>query len=451
LTYSIAALADSYKYSHYNQYPPGTKKVHSYLESRGGEYDEIVFFGLQYYIKKYLMEIFFPSDIERIANVCEEHGVPFYKEGWLDLVEKYRGKYLPIKIKAVPEGYIAKPHEVLMTVENTDPQFYWLTSFLETLLLKVWYPTTVATKAHYVKKILKHHWNKTVDEGEAQNGINFAYHNFGDRGSSSVETALIGGFAHLTQFYGSDNFNAVAELPFYYGSALAVSIPATEHSTVTTWGSSNEYKMVEEYVRQYKDWPMVACVLDSYNIYEAVKAVTNPDSIIRKMVEYEDGPIFVIRPDSGEPLEVLEQVFNILEENQVAYTENSKGYKELKKYRIIWSDGINPHQIDRMLGFIEQRGYAASNMAFGSGGDIMQNVTRDTCKFAFKCSAVEIDGQWYDVFKDPITDPGKQSKAGKQEHDHLTTVYDAGALRKNHTMEEIRTRSDVVSEARDAA
>ena len=402
------------------------------MSSRGGEYDEMVFFGLKYYLDKYLTGGVAAWHIESAETLSEEHGVSFNREGWEYIVKKYKGE-LPIIIKALPEGSIFKPHEVILTIENTDPKCAWLTSYLETLILKIWYPITVATKSYHVKQMLKGYWDKTSDNPD---GVDFAYHNFGDRGSSSVESAAIGGVAHLTQFKGTDNFNCLTLAKEYYPHLLGFSIPATEHSTVTSWGKDKEFVMIENYLETYKANPIIACVLDSYSIWEAVNFVTRGQMI--EKIESKDYPIFVIRPDSGEPVKVIEKILDIMLENGVSYKVNNKGYVVFNKYRIIWGDGVTPCEIDRIVDYFctknkdcfiyDGETLSAENFAFGSGGDIMQNLNRDTCKFAIKASAIKVNGEWRDVYKDPITDKGKTSLKGRQVSDKLKTVFENGAF-----------------------
>lgn len=420
---NLINLSDSYKFSHFNQYLKGTEIVHSYLMSRGGEYDEIVMHGLLYILKKYLELSMDSKDIREAGLLAMKHGVPFYKEGWEYIIAKWNGS-LPIEIKALPEGTIAKPNQPLLTIENTDPNCAWLVGYLETLLLKIWYPITVASKSLAVKKMLLKHWERTTDDVA---GVDFAYHNFGDRGSTSVEAAAIGGVAHLTQFKGTDNFNCLEHSNHYYdGKYQGYSIPATEHSTVTSWGRENEFEMIENYLETYKSYPIIACVLDSYDIYKAVDFVTS--GAMKEKIESADYPVFVIRPDSGEPLFIIATILGTLLRNKVSYKLNSKGYKLFDKYRIIWGDGITLKTIDEILNMTEEHGFSAQNFAFGSGGDLMQNVNRDTCKFAIKCSAIKINDEWRDVYKDPITDQGKKSLRGRIEDPDFVTVFKNGKV-----------------------
>jgi len=272
-------------------------------------------------------------------------------------------------------------------------------------------------------------WDMLSEEQKAW--VSFAFHSFGDRGSSCVEAASIGGMAHLTQFMGTDNFHALKTLNENYnsqsgsGKVKGLSIPATEHSTVTSWGRDKEFDMVMNYIETFKKSPIIACVADSYDVFNFVNNVTKGE--FKSKIESPEYPIFVIRPDSGNPIEVINAIINIMEENSVAFTINAKGYKVWNKYRIIWGDGITPNSIRDILEEITERGYSASNIAFGSGGDLMQNVNRDTSKYAIKCSSVTVNNEPRDVFKDPITDHGKRSKKGvlslfKRGNEYFTDV-----------------------------
>tara|TARA_R110000868_G_scaffold88938_3_gene247812 strand:+ start:1838 stop:3118 length:1281 start_codon:yes stop_codon:yes gene_type:complete len=424
---NLINLSDSYKFSHFSQYPKGTETIHSYLAPRGGEYDKVVMHGLPYILEKFLSgRVLVRGDTRKAGLLAMKHGVPFYKEGWDYIIEECDGK-LPIEIKALPEGSIVDNKRPLLTIENTDPNCAWLVGYLETLLLKIWYPITIASKSYAVKQMLLKHWERTADD---VSGVDFSYHNFGDRGSSSVESAAIGGVAHLTQFKGTDNFNCLGHSNEYYdGKYQGFSIPASEHSTVTSWGRENEFEMIENYLETYKSYPIIACVLDSYDIYKAVDFVTS--GAMKEKIESKDYPIFVIRPDSGEPLKVIEKILEICEANNVARSFNSKGYKVLDKYRIIWGDGISPQVIDQILESAEKWGWSAQNFAFGSGGDLMQNVSRDTLKFAMKCSAIKVNGEWRDVYKDPITDAGKKSIRGRVIDPEMETVFLNGTIINN--------------------
>lgn len=449
---NILMLADSYKYSHSKQYPKDMVKMFDYLESRGGQYDKTVFFGLQYYIKKYLTKKITKEDVEEAFEFARLHGIPFDYEGWNYIVNKLNGK-LPIKIKAVPEGSIIPNKNVLMTIESTDKNVPWVAGWIETLLLKIWYPITIATRSYYIRQMLSKYGT--------EEWVNFAFHNFGDRGSSSVEAAALGGLAHLTSFFGTDNFNSLKYAKKYYNdNCVGYSVFATEHSSTTSNAEGNSEKEYEFVLRMLKDnpkLPIMSFVADSYNVYEFTDFCTNPNKEIRQILNNREQKL-VIRPDSGNPIEVLDKMFEILEKNNVFDIEID-GKKASSKYGILWGDGINNKSIEEILKYFTDKGYAAENFVFGSGGWLMQDLNRDTNKFAVKCSSITLkDDRQVDVFKDPITDKGKKSKKGEitlyyndekgyftdriglNEQEMLEVVYENGEIKKEYSFEEIRKR-----------
>ena len=225
---------DSYKPSHWLQYPEGTTQVYSYLESRGGQFNKIVFVGLNYYLKEYLSVPITMDDVNYADERITKHigkGI-FNRAGWERIVNVHGG-IIPVKIEAVPEGTVVETGNVLMTVTNTDPQLPWVTNYVETLLMKVWYPITVATTSFHIKQLILKYLNETGDP----NSIDFKLHDFGYRGVSSEESAAIGGFAHLTNFKGSDTILALEFAKYYYNEDMAgFSIPAAEHSTIISYG-----------------------------------------------------------------------------------------------------------------------------------------------------------------------------------------------------------------------
>ena len=444
---------DSYKVSMFKQYPAGTTGVYSYIESRGGRYDRTVFFGLQAFIKEYLLEPITQRDIDAAATILETHGEPFNRAGWEYILNKHNG-YLPVVIRAVPEGTVVPTKNVLATIENTDPECYWLTTYLETALLRaVWYPTTVATQSYTIKRVILEYLEKTGDPS----GIDFKLHDFGARGVSSMESAGIGGAAHLVNFMGTDTITGVLYAREYYNAGISgFSIPAAEHSTITSWGRDNEVKAYENMVRQFaKPGAIVAVVSDSYDVYNAASKLWGEE--LRQQV-IDSGATIVIRPDSGDPLLVNQKLIEILGE-KFGYTKNAKGFKVLNNVRLIQGDGVNELTIRSILGGFMAMGWSADNIAFGMGGALLQQVDRDTQKFAMKCSSVQINGKWINVQKDPITDSGKKSKAGRvtlfQNRDGtyysgvedwmepaLVEVFRDGKLTKEYTFEEVRANSN---------
>lgn len=401
--------SDSYKFSHHMQYAPRMTGMYSYLESRGGKYDKTVFFGLQYLIREYLENPPTQAHLEEADAFCKLHGVPFPRKGWQRIVDL---GYYPIKIKAVPEGFAVPTHNILMSVECVDPECFWVVAWLETMIMRLWYPITVATQSWYCKKTILEHLMLSSDNPEAE--INFKLHDFGSRGVSSRESAGIGGMAHLVNFRGSDTVEGVIYANQYYECEMAgFSIPAAEHSTITSWGQDNEEAAYRNMVRQFGTaGATVAVVSDSYDLFNAIEKFWCGSLLAEVKAS---GATIVIRPDSGNPAEIILKCLQLMEKH-LPMPRNSKGYKVLPSYyRLIQGDGVNQESIDEILCLIEEHGYSASNVAFGMGGALLQKVDRDTQKFAMKCSAALIDNVWRDVYKDPVTDTGKRSKRGKLE------------------------------------
>lgn len=404
---------DSYKAAHWLQYPPKTTRVFSYIESRGGKFDKTVMFGLQYIIKTTLLKPITQQDINEAEVFFAEHfgrSDIFNKAGWQYILEKHGGN-LPIAIHAVPEGSVIPGKNILVAIENTDPEnTFWLTSYLETLLMRVWYPITITTNSYRAREVLLKYLEMTGDPSL----IDFKLHDFGARGVSCKEQAGIGGMSHLVSFMGSDTLTGIVFARKYYNTNAMVgfSIPAAEHSTMTSWGGKEgEVKsmknMLDKFIGQNK---MVAVVSDSYDIFNA--CIQHWGTTLRHQIEHSGG-VLVIRPDSGDPVEVTLRVVELLGE-KFGFAINEKGYKVLKPcVRIIQGDGIDLEMIEKILANYAKHGWSADNIAFGSGGGLLQKFDRDTLKFAMKCSAIQTDGEWVDVFKDPITDPGKKSKRGR--------------------------------------
>ncbi len=423
--------------------------------SRGGFFDHAEVAGLQYILKaNFAGKVFTPEDIEAAAKFASRHfsNSPkcFNYEGWKNLYAKYSG-VLPLRVKAVKEGSVVGAQNAIVTVENTDPEFYWLTNWAETVLLQIWYPITVGTLSRAIKQIIGEALVRTGDPS----GLAFKLHDFGFRGVSSRESAAIGGAAHLFNFVGTDNLPAIELLQQYYGADMAgVSIPASEHSTITGWGRDHEVDAYENILNNIPEG-IVACVSDSYDIYNAVRNLWGGK--LRDKVMQRNGTL-VIRPDSGDAVSVLEQLFNIAAD-KFGYEVNRKGWKVLApQVRFIQGDGVNYYTIQNMISQLTRRGWSMDNWSFGMGGALLQQINRDTLRFALKCSAIDINGEWHDVYKQPVTDPGKDSRAGRfvllkdgtqfvtvrqeaggsLEGDQLETVLENGILRREQTLDEIR-------------
>jgi nicotinamide phosphoribosyltransferase len=391
----------------FKQYPVGTTGVYSYIESRGGRYDKTVMFGLQAFIKDYLLEPITQADIDLAEEILTAHGEPFYRAGWEYILKEHNGR-LPVAIRAVAEGTVVPVKNVLATIENTDPNCFWLTTYLETALLRaVWYPTTVATQSWTIKQVIKDYLEKTGDPSL----IDFKLHDFGARGVSSMESAGVGGAAHLVNFMGTDTITGLLYAREFYNAGIAgFSIPAAEHSTITSWGRAGEVDAYRNMLANFaKPGSIVAVVSDSYDVFNAASKLWGEE--LRQAV-IDSGATVVIRPDSGDPILVNRQLIQILGD-KFGYTTNAKGFKVLNNVRLIQGDGVNEHTIRMILGDFLVNGWSADNIAFGMGGALLQQLDRDTQKFAMKCSSACINGTWIDVQKDPVTDSGKKSKAGR--------------------------------------
>lgn len=444
---------DSYKTSHFVQYPQGAEYVSSYIESRGGAYPATVFFGLQLFVKQYLTKPISLADIDEAEEICGAHGVPFNRPGWMHILAAHNG-FLPLHIEAVAEGSVVSTGNVLVQVVNTDPTCAWLTSYIETALLRaIWYPTTVATVSKNCRTIIERYLAETADD---LTGLPFKLHDFGARGASSEETTAIGALAHLVNFMGTDSLSGILAARRYYAEPMAgFSIPAAEHSTITSWGREGETAAYANMLKQFGGQnKLLAVVSDSYDIWNAIDTIWGGE--LKAQVETTGGTL-VVRPDSGEPVEIVPEAIERLMA-KFGFSVNNKGYKVLPPcVRLIQGDGVCAASIEAILAEMQKRGLSADNVAFGMGGELLQKVNRDTQKFAMKASAICINGQWRDVYKDPITDQGKRSKKGRlalikengqfktvrkeeasAEQNQLVSVYRDGRVLVDYTLAQVR-------------
>lgn len=452
--------SDAYKFTHWKQYPAGIRSVYSYLESRGGESPRTCFFGLQYYLKEYLNgSVLDVADVEQARVFCRSlfgRDDFFNYEGWMRIATVHGGR-LPVRIRAVNEGAWVQTSNVLMVMENTDPELPWLTNFLETLLAKVWYTTSVATYSGSVASLLNQY---AIQSGGVCGP--FSLNDFGYRGVSSEETGLLGGMAHLVHFSGTDTCLGIAGAMDYYSAipGVGMSVFATEHSTTTSHGEANELSAMEGFIDAVGPDGIVSIVIDSYNAYRVVDQYMGID--LRDKIMSRNGRV-VLRPDSGDPVEQVMYILNSLGRN-FGYETNLMGYKVLPpQIGIIYGDFISYQMIDKICVAMLAAGWAVDsrNVVFGMGGNLLQNTNRDTHKFAIKCSAIEnADGEWIDVWKNPVTMKSKASKRGRlgliydENAQHFTTVsenggdedlmpvvFENGTILVEHTFQEIRNRA----------
>lgn len=465
---NILLLADAYKYSHHKLYYPGTSTIYSYLESRGGQFNETVFFGLQYFLKHYLEGVVITKEKidEAAAFLPQVFGrTDVFDRSKFDYILAKHGGKLPVRIKAVPEGTVVPVNNVLMTIENTDPQCFWLSNFLETLLMQVWYPSTVSTLSREIRKVVASYFKDTASSS-LQDNVDFILNDFGFRGVSSVESAGIGGAAHLVNFRGSDTIIGSVLAKNYYDAqqVYGLSVPATEHSVCTLLGEEGELEVFRHVLKTFPTG-IVSCVSDSFDIFRACSEYWGEE--LKELVLSRDG-VLVIRPDSGDPVFTLLKVFAILM-NKFGYTINDKGYKVLPpQVRVLQGDGVNIDTIRFLYGALKVNGISAENLVLGMGGALLQKVDRDTQKFAFKCSYAEVNARPVDVQKHPVeldshgqlVQSFKRSKAGKLKliwkedayqtvregnepgfEDKMITVFENGEITNISRFEEIRERA----------
>lgn len=415
---------DVYKMGHMSQYAPGTTYVYSYLIARSTKnYNDTLFFGLQYFLKEYLSR---PITHDHVNDFMIKHK-HIIGDDKNDIEKKLRKLadlgYFPLKIKSVAEGSIIPNKNVLMTMTNTNPEFYWTVGFVESLLLKLWYTCTVATTSFEYRKIIEEYFKQTVDE-DKKFLIPFMVHDFGYRGDSSEESAAISGVAHLLSFTGSDTVPAFDYAVDYYNvdhtkETIMLSVPASEHSVMCSFGREHEF---DAYVNMLKLYPtgIVSIVSDTYSIWDVL---TKYCFALKEQILARDGKV-VFRPDSGNQEYIIcgdpsapegtpeNKGCIVLLDEMFGSTVNSKGFKVLNsKVGLIYGDGMYLKKYETVLNRLKTMGYSAENLVIGVGG-ILRNHSRDTLGFAIKATNVTINDKDIAIMKDPITDHGKKSHTG---------------------------------------
>lgn len=442
---------DSYKLSHPKLWEDNVRFVTCYFECRSHEeFAETVFFGLQYHLAA-LTGIFQVADVLRAAQDREGLGIPFPVEHWVRMLEDTEGR-LPLRIKAVPEGSVVPTGNVLFLVQNTHPLGRWLPGWIETILMRTWYPITVATLSFHVRRELERYAKVTCD---TLDNVPYQFHDFGARGVSSAESAAIGGAAHLTSFKGTDTCVALDLLRNFYDGKpgqMGKSIPALEHSIITAYGMENdgEYRAFDRFLAQYaKPGSVVAAVSDTYDLWHAIDVLWG-QRLKQRIID--GGAILGIRPDSGDPVDVVVRALRMLD-NRFGSTLNSKGFKVLNHVKVVQGDGIDRKAISEILAAITQAGFSLDCIGtFGCGGGLLQKVNRDTLGCAYKLC--EVDGR--PVGKRPATDLAKASKfgytdlvrrdgmwksvVGKQTDSRLVTVFEDGEISALTTLADVRNR-----------
>lgn len=453
--------SDSYKWTHPGMMPPDVRREYYYLESRSGDgHPKTLWFGLQYCLKRYLEGArVTDADIAEAQTVDGWHFAQpqLSVDGWRRIVRTHAGR-IPVLIRAAPEGLVIDRSNALMTIESTDPELPWIAGFIESLLLKVWYPTSVATRSWYTRLMLERAVHDTSD-GDAR----FMLHDFGYRGATSEEAAAIGGAAHLLNFSGTDTLPAMRLLQEYYGATtgMAYSVAASQHSVMTSGGAQAEHEIARRIIASHPN-QIVSLVADSYDYYAFVDAMIAAHDLVTS-----NGVRLVIRPDSitpqhQDPESVVVWTLNRLHE-KLGSTTNAKGFRVVP-YGVLWGDGIDAAGIARIVAAATSAGYAVSNLVFGMGGGLLQkDITRDTYRFAIKCSARDVGHGWEDVQKRPL-DESKRSKAGRfslvrlsdgryeterwgSANDLLAPVFENGVILRDDTFDTIRTRAETARTA----
>jgi len=475
-------LTDFYKVGHVFQYPPHTTLVYSNLtprKSRMSGCDEMVFFGLQYFMKHYLQDYFnrefFSKPKKEVVDSyarCIRTSLGSDLPTYAHIEDLHDLGYLPISIKALPEGATVPMRVPVLTIKNTSPEFYWVTNFLETLMSAVlWQPCTSATIARQYRKLFDHYAEETGTPAEF---VQWQGHDFSFRGMSSLESAILSGMGHLLSFTGTDTIPAIDALERYYNAdsekeLVGGSVPATEHSVMCSGEKDNEIGTFRRLITEVYPSGIVSIVSDTWDLW---KVLTEYMPALKDEIMARNGKI-VIRPDSGDPVNIIcgdpkapagspqrKGVIKLLSE-VFGTTETLKGYRILDSHvGAIYGDSITLERAQKICDRLMDNGFA-SQCVFGIGSYTYQYNTRDTFGIAMKATYVEIDGNGREIFKDPITDSGEkrsakgllnvQSLGGKyklldgctpevESGGCLQEVFRDGVILKETTLAEIRNR-----------
>lgn len=436
MTYNPITLIDGYKVDHRRQYPVGTQHVYSNFTPRSSRVpgqEHVVFFGLQYFTKKYLEEeadVFFNQRRSFVAKQYEKRMAGYLGDFDFDvehIMNLHELGYMPLKICALPEGTLTPLKVPMLTIENTIDEFFWLVNYYETILSStLWLPCTTATTAYRFRSMLNNYFHKT-NSGKYNNEVAYQGHDFSFRGLPGLEAAALSGAAHLLSFNGTDTIPALDFIDHYYPSHDGVlkwhgfSVPATEHSVMCAGGQENELDTFNRLLDLYPTG-IVSVVSDTWDLWNVLDNILPS---LKDKINSRDGKL-VIRPDSGDPITII--CGNANGENQSAVrgvvetlwdtfggTINSKGYKELStKVGVIYGDGITYGVAMEICNRLQTKGFASTNIVFGIGSFTYQYTTRDTYGFAMKATWVQINNKEYSIYKNPVTDNGmKKSATGR--------------------------------------
>lgn len=429
---TVLMETDAYKLDHRRQYPDRTEFVYSNLTARGSRVpgvDWTVFFGLQAYLTDLAArwQAFFDADIDEVCRAYETRVTDILGPndvGSEHIRELHGYGRLPLRFRALPEGTVTPLGVPYLTVENTDPRFFWLTNYIETdLSAALWQPITSATTAWRNRCLLD---ERAEASGADPAAVNWQGHDFSARGMAGMGAASVSGAAHLLSFTGTDSLSSLGWIDRFYpgspeGTVLGGSVPATEHSVMTASGPEGELAAFERLLDLYPSG-IVSVVADSFDLWSALQFLP----ALKDTIMARDGKL-VIRPDSGDPELILcgdpqapagspqrKGVVNLLAET-FGTTENAAGYRELDPHvGVIYGDSINFERADAITANLMRQGYVSTVPVFGFGSYTYQFVTRDTFSLAVKATWVQVEGQGRDIFKDPVTDSGtKRSARGR--------------------------------------
>ncbi len=484
-------LIDFYKADHRRQYPEGTEMVYSNFtprKSRLAENDKLVFFGLQYFVKEYLVkqwnEGFFNVPKEKVMadykrrmdNALGKDSIPVEH-----IAELHDLGYLPLIVKGLPEGTIVSPKIPVVTVYNTQPKLFWLTNYLESLMSAIlWKPATSATTAFQYRKRFNEYARSTVSD----NNIDFVYwqgHDFSFRGMSGIEDACISAAGHLLSFYGTDSVPAIDFHEIYYNAnsdkeLIGGSVPATEHSVMCMGTKDNEIATFDRLITKIYPNGIVSIVSDTWDFW---KVITEFLPELKSKILARNGKV-VIRPDSGDPVKIIigdkdaapgsPEFKGAIECMWETFggTITDKGFKLLDSHiGLIYGDSITLQRQKDILEGLKEKGFASFNVVLGIGSYTYEYVTRDTYGFAMKATYGEVNGEGRNIFKDPKTDDGtKRSAKGlmavhevngelkmkdqctweEEKQGLLQTVFENGKVLNEQSLSEIRNRINIALE-----
>ncbi len=475
---NIILNVDSYKNDHGKMLPIDTQYIFSTIvPRRPNKYTNLVkVMGTQYIVKEFLTQKVEPWMIEEAEIELKEHGFKLDKARWQYIIDKHNG-YLPLEIRAVPEGKIIPVGNAIMTIVNTDPKCAWLTSYVETAIQRaVWKMTTVASISYDLYNLIDDMLYKHTG---LHNLGQYHLHNFGSRGADGEDSDIIAGIAHLSAgFKGTDCTPANRNIKFYYNTkkAYGINITASEHSVMCSWSNAHEeddfkaalmmIDLLEEKIKNNDGAPIVSIVADTYDIFRFTAEYIGSRLKDRIINLGKLGGKVVIRPDSGDPKEICIKVIKTLMQC-FGYSTNDRGYKVLPPYiGVIQGDGINNDSLRLILKDLDREKISLENIVFGMGGGLTHEAGRDEFSFSMKATA-RFDGRiWHDLIKSPITDVTKRSLKGrvttysnldqtvifsdrieraesdKNVIDLMETIYLNGKITKEYNFDEVLARNN---------